>query len=732
MPTKRPKLVAVTITLCLLFGLPCRAELKQALASLVIDTQEASQLRGIAELSYRSAIDGTEQPFMLAIPDQYADSRSWPLEVYLHGFGGSHRRGTPGDRHAQDYFTLSVHGRARGTAFLGLSEIDVLEAMQVVMAHWNIDRHRIHLAGSSMGGFGAFRLAARFPDRFASCRPIAASGLARPLENLIHVPTRELHGDADHSVPICLGRGSIRRLADFGGDANIEEFPGVGHGIPSDKRRPAREWALTKSLVCNVRRVHYTAWDEMARSAYWVRVTEWGGRGMPAIVDARVEDNNTLNIRLDNVTTVRFDLEDAPIDRDKSLRVNVGSEAPVTVKHPLPQFIWVSNTNSQGTNGDDTSIARRFGVLTDAPKLPERRLHYPGGSFALYHGEQLLIVRGTHGDKNINERLSKIAELASRSADGRWPAAQYRERPSAFQMTTGRLPIKADDAVTDDDLHRYNLLLLGDANQNSLVGRIHDQLPVKIEDERIRTNDGFSWDYAGRGFGLLHANPLASGRLIYWVAAQDAAFYRAGKIAPLQTMMDYQGSIEAPADFMIMDTEQRTLIAARRFNSRWNWEAGYNKSPILGQSIAVGGPRATEVADAIRETAGTDIGSSAGQDWYSFGFETMPGVTRKMDVAAMYYGDRVGLLDASGEQILKADAAFRNRERNPKEPDAEWYQMCRFVPAPDGANIETTRRYRIAFPEWAAFTFGRYSGIPTDSFQITNIYVRDAIETNLK
>ena len=570
------------------------------------------------------------------------------------------------------------------------------------------------LAGASMGGFGAYRLAARFPDRFASVRSFAGSGLGRPLENLRHVPIRGLHGDLDHSVPICLGRSTVHAINTFGGRAIFDEFPGVPHRIPTESRKPAAEWAFAQILPQNVAAVRYTATDELARGAYWVRVEEWGSRGMPASIDARVEGGgSTLHVELENVQAASIDLKSAPIDPNKPLQIVVGENPAQTVDAPLPPSLWISRDGE---------------ISANAPPKPPRRLHFPGGSFALYHGEPLLIVPGTQGTAETTRRLAEIAKLASRSADGKWPPAGEDEQPTVFQMTTGRLRIRADDDVTDADLQANNLVLLGDATQNSVVRKIAKKLPVAIRDGRIRTHDGFAWDYAGRALGLLHFNPLAERRLIYWVAAADLDFYRPGTIAPLTTMMDYQGSIEAPADFIITDTAQRQLIAARRFDSRWNWEPGYGESPILERQIAAAGPNATKIADAVRRHLQADFGATTGRDWYSFTFETAPGVTRLMDVAAMYYGERAGTMELTGREIFEAEAAFRQREKNPGQSSSEWFAMSQFVPKPAKAAIEPERTYRIAFPEWAAFTFGRYSGVSTDSVKLTGVYLRDIIE----
>lgn len=704
--------------------------------SLVINSDTLSSLRGYVEMTYRSKVDGTEQPFTLGIPNHYQAKRDWPLQVYLHGFGGTHQQKLLGKPCKHEFFELYVHGRARGVEYTGLSETDVFEALEVVRTHWKINGQRVHLMGSSMGGFGSLRIGTRFPDRFASIRVLAGSGLGFPLENLHSVPTRALHGNIDHSVPICLGRASINAINAFGGKALIDEFPNVGHSIPSVKRKPAEKWAFNKRLAQNVVHVRYTATDEMARGANWVKVTEWGHRGAPANIDAQIDQKQTLQIGLDNVTTARFDLKLAPVNRNKPLRVIVNTKSLATLKAPLPNFIWVSSHAEPASFNETQQVSSEqkhdYQVLTMTPELPKQRLHFPGGSFALYHGEPLLIVYGTQGDTQTTDHLHEIAKIASRSADGKWPQpGKDSTRSTVYQMTTGRLPIKADRDLSDTDIARFNLLLLGDAEQNSIVGRIADELPVTISEKKIRTNDGISWDFTDRGLGLLYANPLAPKRLIYWIAANKTEFYKSGSVYPLSTMMDYQGSIEAPADFMIMDTKQQKLVAARRFDSRWNWIKGYKDSPILDQSIAAGGPRAVELAEAIRLKMKADFGATTGRDWYSFAFETVPNVTRKIDVAALYYGERVGLLELTGEQLLTAQTAFHRREAKPGNAGSEWFEMSRFVPAIDKEKIDIKQKYLIAFPEWAAFTFGRYADVPTNSLRLTNIYLRDVIDENL-
>lgn len=108
----------------------------------------------------------------------------------------------------------------------------------------DIDENRVVIVGYSMGGFGAWNLSMRFPDRFAGAVAYAG-GISRNewfvredkrarelLVNLIHTPVFFLHGDADMTVPIKGDRLSKRCLEDLGYEFVYREVKGAAHILP--------------------------------------------------------------------------------------------------------------------------------------------------------------------------------------------------------------------------------------------------------------------------------------------------------------------------------------------------------------------------------------------------------------------------------------------------------------------------------------------------------------------
>ena len=679
--------------------------------------------RGVIEWAYLSEVDGHGLPFTLAIPDAYDPRETWPLEIYLHGFGSDHRSNAEiGAAHPAPYFHLFIHGRTRGVGYHALGETDVLEAMAFVLKHWQIDPDRVHLTGSSMGGFGAFRLATRHPDLFASVRPMAASGLLLPPGNLIHLPLRALHGADDGAVPAAMVEASVRALAEAGGDASVEVVPGAGHGLASATLQLARDrqWSLQQRRPETVRHIRYEAVDAAAPGAYWAHVLEWGREGRPASFDARLDvlvDDERLRLELDNVAQLQVNLARSPARSERDLEVIVNGQSAGHVPAPLPEHLYVCLDSLGGA-----------AISPEAPAAPAFRLHAPGGQANLFQGEPLLVVWGTGGTPDETQTLYRVAQAAANSADGKWPDPQtQRQGEPLYAMVHGRHPSRPDTAVSTQDLQKYNVLLLGMPAEGSLISRLVGELPIQVAGDRIRSNDGIQWPWSGHGFGLLHYNPEAPQRLVYWIAAADVSFYRLYSAPPLTSLTAIGAGLDGAPDLLVLDTAQRRLAAARRFDSRWNWEAGYAASPIIHADIPVAGREAVSIASAVRRLANADVGMTRGADWYSMDLRSQPGVTRRMDVTRVHYGQRIGTLELTRAQLQAAAAAFEARESGdgPDNP-VFWKGMGRFDPPPS-AGQDPDGLVRIAFPEMAMFSFGRYAGVSTNSFRLTDLTVREAM-----
>ncbi|MDY6877778.1 MAG: prolyl oligopeptidase family serine peptidase [Chloroflexota bacterium] len=131
-----------------------------------------------------------------------------------------------------------------------------IKALDDVMEAFNGDAQRTYLTGLSMGGNGAWLLAAQYPTKFAALVPIC--GFIRPpreipeefkdavpqalLSFLSHpdpyrmiaqqigkMPVWAFHGSADESVPVEETRKMVESLKGHGGRVRYTEYAGVDH-----------------------------------------------------------------------------------------------------------------------------------------------------------------------------------------------------------------------------------------------------------------------------------------------------------------------------------------------------------------------------------------------------------------------------------------------------------------------------------------------------------------------
>lgn len=647
------------------------------------------KLRGVHEWAYESKVDGSGQPFVINVPTDYTPNRRVPLFVHLHGYGADHLDEKMVDQNGP--FELAVLGRSRGSGFRALGEADVVEAIDYVQRHWAIDPARIHLVGSSMGAHGAAALAARFPDRFASVWTFSGWLSDLPLENLLTVPVYALHGARDPIVPAIADRGPLDNLLAAGGDATYVELADGGHdlGEYGEAIAAGEAWCSRKvsPSPTSVRHIDFTALDGNAARAWWAEISEWGAVAAPARFELTAEAN-ALVARLDNVASLRIRISESPFSLDRPLRVSVGSQTLLRAA-PLPASLLVRRTQGGWELSDDSAAAAPF------------RLHTPGGANQLYAGSPLLIVYGTRGGAATARAMRDAALAARQSTSAAWggaSSARGRDGVPLDRELFGGLPIRADRDVTPDDIREHDLVLIGSATQNGVVETLAAQLPVSLGDGRIRYSDGVTVASAGNALGLVHYNPLATSRLLFWVASEDDRAYANGGVPRL---MDATIGL----DSVVMDAHDSHLVIGRSFDSRWRW-ISRTEGPPLPDSLAETSALNATLAGSLRRATDTDFALSGDvgfelkrRRWPSVSKSLAPGVTQLSDVAGLLYYEPVVLLTLSGTELRQAAENFAA------------LRDIAFEPPFDPAQLDGDRAYSLVLTADQLWPFGRHADV---------------------
>ncbi|MDA1038683.1 MAG: alpha/beta fold hydrolase [Planctomycetota bacterium] len=128
-------------------------------------------------------------------------------------------------------------------------------AVDAVVAAEPIDPDRIYLTGLSMGGYGAWELAARTPHRFAAVAPICGGGDEAQAAKLVGLPIWCFHGGDDKVVPVERSRSMVAAVKAAGGMPKYTELPGVGHDswTPAYRNSDLLDWLFRQRRLAATR-----------------------------------------------------------------------------------------------------------------------------------------------------------------------------------------------------------------------------------------------------------------------------------------------------------------------------------------------------------------------------------------------------------------------------------------------------------------------------------------------
>ena len=682
---------------------------------IMADPNLLATLTGVQEWAYESRADDSGQPFKMAIPTDYDPSRPAPLSVYMHGYSGNHLEHSTEMASHPGSFDLSVLGRGRGGGYRALSEADVLDVIDYVQAHWAIDPDRIHLNGGSMGGGGTYRLGSRYPHRFASGRPTCGFASHLPLANLITLPIYATHSADDWTVSVLHDRGPLARLRELGGQVIFDETNGYGHAVwdykEGNERGDAWELLQVRPASRTVRRIDYTALDGGAMRGWWGEIAEWGPAPRPARFVLTAGSHNLLFAGLTNITRLRLHLAESPFDPALPLQVAVNGAVPVTLPAPLPDTVVLARGEKSWSFESKTEPA-------------PFRLHTPGSALLLYEGEPLLIVYGTLGSDAERKAMHAAAEAASKSANPAWlddSGDKGADGVPHSQNLYGWLNTRADTAVTDADIARCHLVLIGTATQNTVVGRLADRLPVHQASGAITCDDGVRFSGTHLAMGLVHFNPLAPERLVLWVASDDPRTYAANSAIPA-LMGGLTRTISGGtcgADLLVMDATASTVVAARSFDSRWRWSPDRQNSPLLPAALKTHRDFSMAVASAVRRAAGADF-AMIGSYGVPADAPIRPGVTRVADITSLFYFSPVGVAEMSGSELKEVIRCLAAAGDPP-------LQLCTTHQV-DAADLRPGQSYRVAFPTDLLWRFSAVAKMAPRNYRLTDFGVTEALE----
>jgi predicted peptidase len=205
-----------------------------------------------------------EVNYLLYLPDGYGKEpqQKWPLILFLHGSGERgndlellKRQPLPKTLDQQKDFPFIVVSPQLPLAMGNWSDLidPVNVLLSQIQATYSVDPQRVYLTGLSMGGFGTWEFALRYPRRFAAIVPIAggyrhqSNAIPENICDLKDLPVWVFHGAQDINVVPSQSEDMVNALKACGGNVKFTLYPDADH--PASWTRAYADPELYKWLL---------------------------------------------------------------------------------------------------------------------------------------------------------------------------------------------------------------------------------------------------------------------------------------------------------------------------------------------------------------------------------------------------------------------------------------------------------------------------------------------------
>ena len=439
---------------------------------------------GLLVRGYRSAIDGSVQPYGLHVPEGIDKGKPAPLLIWLHGRGDkitdlhfiqrclAKNSALGGHFDVENVITVHPFGR-QCVGWKHAGEIDVLEVLEEMKKRYSIDEDRVVLAGFSMGGAGAWHIGAHYADQF--CAVHAGAGFAetalynkltpeqypsqnaRTLWGLYDVPnyTRNLF-----NLPVIAYSGEDDKqkqaadvmaasFAEHGHELPHLIGPGMGHKYHPETAKEVQAFLLEAihrgrnklpaKVTLQTQTLRYS-------SMHWLRVNGLEEHWQDSRVDAEMIDEGLVNITTKNVSRLWIER-----DLPKGAKIFI-DEMELSMNKPSSGATALTNLNGQWSS------------LMHVSRGPKKTPGFQGPIDDAFMAPFLVVApSGTSGRPKVQRWVD-------------FELAHFLERWKALMR--GEVRVKKDSEVTAEDIEKYNLILWGDPKSNSQIAEVIADLPL--------------------------------------------------------------------------------------------------------------------------------------------------------------------------------------------------------------------------------------------------------------
>lgn len=106
---------------------------------------------------------------------------------------------------------------------------ELKELIDNIVEEYQVDKERISITGSSMGGYGTWEMGLTYGNFFSAMAPVCGGSMPWRARNLVNTPIRTWHGEIDTVVHLVNSQLMVDSVNVNGGNAQLHVLPGLGH-----------------------------------------------------------------------------------------------------------------------------------------------------------------------------------------------------------------------------------------------------------------------------------------------------------------------------------------------------------------------------------------------------------------------------------------------------------------------------------------------------------------------
>jgi predicted peptidase len=205
--------------------------------------------------------------YQIYMPGKLSGKEKLPVILFLHGIG---QRGTGGfvkgaaliliRQYLERLPAIVVLPQCEKGRYWTDPEMEqmVMATLKQTVSEFDADRGRLYMIGVSMGGYGAWHMAAEHSGTFAAFVSICGGSPLRTSDRFAGIarrigqtPVWVFHGADDRVVPVSESRQIVEALKAVKGKVRYSEYEGVGHNVwlNAMKEPELLPWLLSHRLA---------------------------------------------------------------------------------------------------------------------------------------------------------------------------------------------------------------------------------------------------------------------------------------------------------------------------------------------------------------------------------------------------------------------------------------------------------------------------------------------------